>query len=95
VSGFHRTIQDEFYQVAFRKKLYTSLDELQADLDEWLEQYNRERSHSGKYCEGRTPLQTFRESKHLVFQKMLERQFESKEREGQTVSVPATAVSVG
>ncbi|MCB9106037.1 MAG: transposase [Anaerolineales bacterium] len=58
---FHRTIQDEFYQVAFRKKLYTSLDELQADLDEWLESYNRERPHTGKYCDGRTPFQTLRD----------------------------------
>jgi len=63
------------HQVTFRKKLYTSLDKLQADLDEWLEQYNRERSHGGKYCEGRTPLQTFRETKHLAYQKMLEANF--------------------
>ena len=31
---------DEFYRVAFRKKLYRSIAELQADLDEWLRQYN-------------------------------------------------------
>jgi hypothetical protein len=47
---FHRTIQEEFYATAFRKKLYTSLQELQADLDEWLDEYNRTRPHSGKYC---------------------------------------------
>ena len=76
---FHRTMQEEFYQVATRKKLYTSLEELQNDLDEWLEWYNRERSHSGKRCEGRTPLQTFRETKHLVYQKMLDKQLEQKE----------------
>lgn len=91
---FHRTIQDEFYQVAFRRKLYTSLQDLQADLDEWLLEYNRERPHSGKHCDGRTPLQTFRETKHLAFQKMLERQFDAKEREDQTPS-PATTVVVG
>lgn len=82
----HRTIQEEFYQVAFRKKLYNSLDELQADLDEWLELYNRERTHSGKYCDGRTPLQTFRESQHLAFQKLLEKQFEPPEPEPATVT---------
>ncbi len=92
---FHRTVQDEFYQVTFRKKLYTSLDELQVDLDEWLEQYNRERSHSGKYCEGRTPLQTFRETKHLAYQKMLERQFEAKECDDQTDTTPTTVLAVG
>jgi transposase InsO family protein len=37
---FHRTIQDEFYQVAFRKKIYHSIEELQADLDQWLWHYN-------------------------------------------------------
>jgi transposase InsO family protein len=91
---FHRTIQDEFYQVAFRKKLYTSLEELQADLDEWLELYNRERPHTGKYCDGRTPLQTFRDTKHLAYQKVLERQFQPIERTTTTISTqPVPAVS--
>lgn len=68
---FHRTILEEFYQVAFRKKLYTSIEELQAAVDEWLAHYNNERAHSGRYCHGKTPLQTFRESKHLADEKML------------------------
>ncbi|QYO63743.1 IS481 family transposase [Leptolyngbya sp. 7M] len=76
---FHRTIQDEFYAIAFRKKLYTTLDELQTDLDEWIEQYNRERTHTGKYCFGRTPLQTFRETKHLAQAKQLDTLFEWQE----------------
>lgn len=76
---FHRTIQDEFYQIAFRKKVYISVDELQQDVDEWMEWYNRERTHTGRHCDGRTPLQTLRETKHLVFQKMLDRQFQAKE----------------
>jgi len=90
---FHRTIQDEFYQVAFRKKLYTSLEELQADLDEWLEFYNRERSHTGKYCEGRTPFQTFRDTKHLAQQKVLERQFQPSEKTTTNSTQPVFAVS--
>jgi transposase InsO family protein len=73
---FHRTIQDEFYAIAFRKKLYSTLEELQTDLDEWVEQYNRERTHTGKYCFGRTPLQTFRETKHLAQAKQLDTLFE-------------------
>ena len=73
---FHRTIQDEFYAIAFRKKLYTTLDELQKDLDDWVEQYNRERTHTGKHCFGRTPLQTFRETKHLAQAKQLDILFE-------------------
>lgn len=73
---FHRTIQDEFYAIAFRKKIYTTLEQLQTDLDEWVEQYNRERTHTGKYCFGRTPLQTFRETKHLAQAKQLDTLFE-------------------
>jgi transposase InsO family protein len=68
---FHRTMQDEFYAIAFRKKLYTTLEELQADLDAWLNEYNTERTHSGKYCYGKTPMQTFIDSKGLAEKKML------------------------
>jgi transposase InsO family protein len=74
---FHKTIQDEFYSSAFRKKLYTSIEEIQGDLDEWLRQYNEERPHSGKYCFGKTPMQTFKDSKHLADEKMLDQLTES------------------
>ena len=69
---FHRTIQEEFYAVTFRKKIYNSLNELQADLDLWLEEYNNHRTHTGKYCYGRTPMQTFMETVPLAKQKMLQ-----------------------
>ena len=59
---FHKTVLQEFYQVAFRKKIYKTLEELQADLDLWVKQYNEERPHSGKYCFGKTPMQTFLDS---------------------------------
>lgn len=55
---FHKTILQEFYQVTFRKKIYQSLDELQKDLDAWLDFYNNERTHQGKMCCGRTPMMT-------------------------------------
>lgn len=70
---FHRTVQEEFYSVAFRKKLYSSLEELQLDLDGWISEYNEERAHSGKYCFGKTPWETFRDSAHLAHEKMLDR----------------------
>ena len=70
---FHRTIQDEFYSVAFRKRLYTTLEELQSDVDGWLREYNEQRPHSGKFCFGNTPLQTFLESKRLSDEKQLDR----------------------
>src|SRR5512136_987135 len=73
---FHRTIQEEFYAIAFRKKIYNSVDELQADLNQWLHDYNHERTHSGKYCFGKTPYQTFQETKHLAKEKMLDTLFQ-------------------
>lgn len=66
---FHRTMKQEFYDIAFRKKLYHNLQELQADLDDWLKQYNAFRPHSGRYCYGKTPLQTFKDSKHIAIEK--------------------------
>lgn len=68
---FHRTILSEFYKVAFRKKIYRTLDELQVDLDEWLVEYNTERTHQGKHCNGRTPMQTFLEGKKIAIEKQL------------------------
>ncbi|PUV21077.1 IS481 family transposase [Sphingobacterium athyrii] len=69
---FHRTIQDEFYAVAFRKKVYRSIQELQNDLDRWMTYYNQDRTHTGKYCFGKTPRQTFDDTIYLAKQKMLE-----------------------
>jgi transposase InsO family protein len=68
---FHKTLLQEFYQIAFRKKIYHTLDELQADLDTWLQEYNESRPHSGKYCFGKTPMQTFLDSLPLAREKML------------------------
>ncbi len=69
---FHKTVLQEFYQVAFRKKIYRTLDELQADLDLWTKQYNEDRPHTGKYCFGKTPMQTFLDSIPLAKEKMLD-----------------------
>lgn len=66
---FHRTIQDEFYAIAFRKKMYDSLEALQIDLDSWITYYNNERPHSGRFCYGKTPMQTFMDSKSLAKEK--------------------------
>jgi len=69
---FHKTMLQEFYQVAFRKKIYKSIEELQADLDQWMKYYNEERPHSGRYCYGKTPMQTFKDSILLAKQKMID-----------------------
>lgn len=69
---FHQTIQNEFYATAFRKKIYDSIEQLQEDVNKWIDEYNVERCHSGRYCYGKTPMQTFNESRHLAKQKMLD-----------------------
>lgn len=60
---FHKTMKNEFFDVAMRKKIYTQIDDLQRDLDSWLYYYNHDRTHSGKYCYAKTPMQTFKDSK--------------------------------
>lgn len=67
---FHKTILEEFYQVAFRKKIYDNLSELQKDLDEWIVHYNNERTHQGKMCCGRTPMATFLDGKRIWQEKV-------------------------
>ena len=53
----------------FRKKIYRSLEALQIDVDQWLSKYNISRPHSGKYCYGKTPMQTFLDSKNIAIDK--------------------------
>lgn len=67
---FHKTILQEFYQVTFRKKIYTTLDELQKDLDDWLYYYNHQRTHQGKMCCGRTPIETLLDGKKIWQEKV-------------------------
>lgn len=59
VERLNQIIQEEFYAVAFRKKIYTSLEEIQTDLDAYMWRYNNERTNQGKHCQGRTPMETF------------------------------------
>lgn len=69
---FNKTVLNEFYQVAFRKKVYTSIEELQIDLDSWMKDYNESRTHTGKYCHGKTPLDTFKDSLHIAKEKRID-----------------------
>jgi len=70
---FHQTVLNEFYRVAFRKKLYTDLETLQQDLDEYMREYNNDRTHQGKRCKGRTPMETFVEGMQLYNEKNIEK----------------------
>ena len=68
---FHKTVLQEFYQVTFRKKIYESLDDLQTDLDNWLNYYNTARTHQGKMCCGRTPMDTLLDGQKLWKEKFV------------------------
>ena len=68
---FHKTVLDEFYRVAFRKKIYDDLESLQRDLDDWIYYYNFERTHQGKMCCGRTPMETLEDGKKIWQEKKL------------------------
>lgn len=70
VERFHKTILEEFYKIAFRKKIYQSLDEMQKDLDDWVDYYNHQRTHQGKMCCGRTPMQTLLDGKKIWQEKV-------------------------
>jgi transposase InsO family protein len=71
VERLHKTMLNEFYRIAFRKKLYASIGELQDDLDEWIRSYNEERPHQGRWCFGKTPTQTFLDAIPIAREKMI------------------------
>jgi hypothetical protein len=83
---FHKTMKEEFYDSAFRKKIYHNLEELQKDVDDWLKYYNQERPHSGKYCYGKTPMQTFTDSKQIALEKSNERMYFKAQSDNQDLS---------
>src|SRR6476661_2410130 len=68
---FPKTMLNEFYRVTFRKKIYRTLEDLQADVDAWLQEYNEHRSHQGRWCYGKTPMQTFVDTVSLAKEKMI------------------------
>ena len=71
VERFHKTVLNEFYRIAFRKKIYGSIEELQTDLDNWLKTYNEERPHQGRWCYGKTPMATFLDTAHIAREKLM------------------------
>ena len=51
----NQIVQNEFYKVAFRKNIYKTIEEIQIDLDTFMDNYNTERTNQGKHCQGITP----------------------------------------
>jgi len=79
VEKLNQIIQNEFYSVAFRKKLYTSLDGLQEDLDFYMKEYNFDRTNQGKRCQGKTPYETFSQGVELYKKMVFNTEVESEE----------------
>jgi len=71
VERFNKTLLDEFYRIAFRKKVYDAIAELQVDLDLWIDDHNQVRTHQGRYCFGKTPMQTFLDATPLARDKQI------------------------
>jgi transposase InsO family protein len=69
---FHKTVLDEFYRVAFRKKIYRTIEDLQADLDVWMQSYNETRPHQGRWCFGKTPVETFLDALPVAREKLIQ-----------------------
>lgn len=67
----HRTMLNEFYRVAFRKKIYGGVEPLQQELDAWMHDYNHNRTNQGKHCYVKTPMQTFLDALTLAQEKQL------------------------
>lgn len=78
VERLNQTIQEEFYKVAFRKKLYSTMEDIQADLDDFMATYNHDRTNQGKYCQGRTPFETFLDGLSIYHEKVFENDLEER-----------------
>ena len=76
-----------FWRIAFRKKIYNTLDKLQVDLDTWMTEYSQERFYSGKYCFAKTPMQPFLDSMRLVKQKTLNKNVQTEDTVWQVKSL--------
>jgi Integrase core domain len=75
VERYHKTMLNEFYRIAFRKKIYATIGELQKDLDAWMTEYNEVRPHQGRYCFGKTPMQTFLDARAIAQDKQIGAKF--------------------
>ena len=54
-----------------RKIVLSAAAELQADLDSWIAGYNEARPHQGRWCFGKTPMQTFLDALPMTKEKMI------------------------
>ena len=93
VERFHKTMLDEFYRIAFRKKLYDTIESLQADLDLWMREFNEVRSRQGKWRFGKPPCRpSLTRSRSRSREKNLNRSSRLSDTPPLDLQPPATAV---
>ena len=59
------------YRIAFRKRIYATIEQLQVDLDAWIDEYSQARPHPGRWCYGKTPMQTFLDTLPIAREKSI------------------------
>ncbi|MCV0426595.1 MAG: hypothetical protein K5905_14090, partial [Roseibium sp.] len=57
---------------AFRKIVFQTIDDLQRELDIWIDHYNGERTHQVKMCCGKTPMETLIDGKKVWLDKKID-----------------------
>ena len=60
IERFHHTLLEEHLRIKGRTTWYETVEEMQKDLDVYLETYNQRRPHRGCGIEGRTPYEVFK-----------------------------------
>jgi transposase InsO family protein len=69
---FNKTILTAFYQVVLSKQIHRIIEDFQAHLDVWMRDYNTNRTHQGRWCYGKTPMQTFIDMLSVAKEKLLQ-----------------------
>ncbi|MDM5057053.1 integrase core domain-containing protein, partial [Aeromonas dhakensis] len=66
IERLHRTLLDEHFRIKGRTTWYESVEQMQTDLDSYLEHYNNQRPHQGRMMEGQTPYSMFKKGLKLI-----------------------------
>ena len=53
-------------------KNYETIGQLQDHLDAWIGEYNQARPHQGRWCYGKTPMQTFVDALPIAREKLIQ-----------------------
>lgn len=62
----YRTLLDEHFRIKGRTTWYESVEQMQTDLDSYLEHYNTQLPHQGRMMEGQTPYSMFKKGLKLI-----------------------------